>query len=339
MSIDHSLTNEQLLLGLEVAGLGLGTVDYLNDTITLDQRAANLFDLPADVEISRSKLHSKIHPDDIQKIEHQLSALLDPDDTDYIDVEHRVVHGDGSILWLAARKKIKFSEAQSGEEPRPLSGLVAIQDVTPYCEAQQRAQFLLDELNHRTKNILSVVQSIARMTAANGDMSTFSERFGQRLRGLAHNHDALVRNNWSHVELEELLEYHLKAFNDQGKTRVAMSGPSNVGLKPEAAQAVSMAIHELATNASKYGALSSAEGHIDLNWQWGDKPESSSDLMITWQEKGGPEVSPPQRAGFGQRVVKDMAEASTGGRVDLDYRAAGLHWSLEIPGASLSNLI
>lgn len=322
---------EQLALGIKIAGIGLGTVNYVADTITLDARAAAIFGLSADTALPRDALHDCIHSEDRAAIDHQVDDLLAPHGETFIEVTHRVLHPDGRTLWVNARKEVTFEETPDGQQ-RPVSGMVAIHDVTQQMQSQLKAEFLLKELNHRSKNLLTVVQSIARRTAATGDTADFNERFGQRLAGLAHNLDALVRNNWSHADLGGLVASQLEAFADTSSKRIKIDGPK-VGVTGNGAQAIGMALHELATNATKYGALAVDAGTVSITWEITTQP--SDGIVVTWQERGGPAVTEPTRAGFGQLVLRDMAASALNGTVDLQYRASGLFWKLFIPHSEL----
>lgn len=318
--------DDKYQLGIEVAGIGLGTVDYLADTITLDGRAAELFELPADTPVARDRLHARIHPDDMPAINAKLDRLLDPDDVPVVDVSHRIVQGNGGIVWVNARKQVAFSQS-GGSDPRiPVSGLVAIMDVTAHKRDQQRAEFLLQELNHRSKNLLTVIQSIARRTFSGGDIDSFLERFGQRLSGLSVNLDALVNGNWQQVDLGLLVRSHLEAFAAQGTSRITIEGPQ-VRLSPDQAQAIGLAVHELATNALKYGALSQETGRVRVSWD----VDAQDHVVLLWSETGGPEVMAPTRAGFGQTVIQQMAEQSLQGKVVLEYRPEGVSWQARFP--------
>ena len=320
----RSLLENKLHLGVKIAGLGLGSIDYVADTITLDERAATLFDLPCDTPILRADLHTRIHPEDFSSIRDQMQRLLDPHDEDHIEVTHRVVHRNGDVLWLSARKQVQFSAPRKGEERTPVSGLVAIIDITAHKADQQRIQLLMDELNHRSKNLLTVVQSLARMTFGSGDISTFKERFSDRLRGLARNHDVLVKGEWSRVDLGALIASHLSGFTDEKNHRITMEGPQ-ITLQAQQSQAIGMALHELATNASKHGALSNNTGHIEIKWN----VTKEQKLSLSWTESGGPPVVKPVRFGFGQSVIKDMTAATLDGAVELKYLPEGIIWQVQ----------
>ncbi|MDU3047406.1 sensor histidine kinase, partial [Bradyrhizobium sp.] len=156
------------------------------------------------------------------------------------------------------------------------------------------------------------------------------ERFLQRLQAIASNQDLLIQNDWRFIPLGGLVRSQLGAFSDLVGNRIAIDGPE-IELTPEAAQAIGMAVHELATNAAKYGALSNDDGHVTLRWV-----RDGDDLEMIWRESGGPAVSPPTHSGFGSRVISDMVRAGLDGMVDVDFAPAGLRWHLRCPLQRLS---
>ena len=310
-----------LPLGVQVAGLGLGSVDYAADTITLDDRAADLFGLPAHQAIPRHTLHQRIHPEDLPEVEALVARMLSPDEPDYIDVVHRVQTNDGSERWLSARKQVTFDRPSGDRVRRPLTGLVAIMDMTPHKLAERRVQQLMHEMNHRLKNLLTVVQSIARMTARTGGPEDFMERFDARLRALSHNQDLMVLRGIDGVILGALVRQQLDPFTGDSNASLHITGP-DLPLRFEAIQPIGLALHELGTNAMKYGALSVKGGRLDVAWSvMGDRFEMS------WTESGGPVVTPPQRKGFGSTVLQGMTRSALEADVTLSYDPAGLHWS------------
>ena len=193
-------------------------------------------------------------------------------------------------------------------------------------EYEQKEVLLIREINHRAKNMLMVVDAIARQTAATSP-EDFVERFSARVQALSASQDLLVRNEWKGVEIEDLVRAQLAHFADLIGSRVAMQGPK-LRLKPAGAQAVGLALHELATNAGKYGALSVDTGRVDVCWA------DAETFTISWTEREGPPVSPPQRRGFGTIVMETMAERTVNGTVHLDYPASGVTWRLSCPAAN-----
>ena len=184
------------------------------------------------------------------------------------------------------------------------------------------------EMNHRAKNMLSVVDAIAHQTA-NRSPEDFVKRFSERIQSLSANQDLLVRNEWQGVGVEDLVRAQLAHFADLIGSRIPLHGPK-LRLNPASAQAIGLALHELATNAGKYGALSTERGCVDIGWRMID----AETFKIGWIERGGPPVVAPQRRGFGTIVMKEMVERSVSGTVGLDYAPSGMTWCLRCPAAN-----
>jgi PAS domain S-box-containing protein len=201
------------------------------------------------------------------------------------------------------------------------------EDLTELKAHEEQVHLLMREASHRAKNMLSLVQAIARQTVA-GAPEDFVERFAERIQALAANQDLLVRNEWRGVDVEDLVRAQLAHFADLVGSRIAMHGPK-LRLNSTAAQAIGLALHELATNAGKYGSLSTNRGRIDVAWG-----TDGDTLTMSWTERDGPPVSPPERRGFGSTVIASMAKATVGGEVQLDYAPSGLVWRLTCPAAN-----
>jgi two-component sensor histidine kinase/CheY-like chemotaxis protein len=194
-------------------------------------------------------------------------------------------------------------------------------------ERTEHIRQLLREMDHRSKNLLHVVQAIARQTAI-ASPDEFMPRLSERIQTLAASHDLLVRNRWQGIELSDLIRVQLGHFSDSLEDRIGLGGPPLL-LSVSAAQTFGMILHELATNAAKYGALSNESGHVDIRWA------VNGEFALSWTEHDGPTVAPPNRRGFGSTVVKAMAEASLDGHVDLDFAAAGLSWRVVCPASKV----
>jgi two-component sensor histidine kinase len=183
------------------------------------------------------------------------------------------------------------------------------------------------EVNHRAKNMLSVVDSIAHQTAARNP-EDFIECFSQRVQALSANQDLLVRNEWKGVDIADLVRAQLAHFADLIGSRIGLGGPK-LRLNPSSAQAIGLALHELATNAGKYGALSTDAGRVGISW------ETVGDIFsMNWTEREGPPISAPERRGFGTVVMEAMAARSVDGKVDLDYPPSGVTWRLSCPASN-----
>jgi two-component sensor histidine kinase len=199
-----------------------------------------------------------------------------------------------------------------------------IEDISARKRAEEQVRFLIGEANHRVKNLLGLVQAIARQTVA-GSVKEFIERFTERIRALAANQDLLACDERRGADLEVLVRAQLAHFADLVGSRITVRGPK-LHLNAAAAQAIGFALHELATNAGKYGALSTSAGRLDVSWHL-----DGNALTVGWIERGGPPVQPPDHRGFGTTVVDDMARRALNGEVQLDYARPGLTWRLTCP--------
>ena len=201
------------------------------------------------------------------------------------------------------------------------------QDITERKKREERENLLMREVNHRAKNMLSVVDAIARQTVTR-DPDHFVDRFSERIQALSANQDLLIRNSWLGVEVEDLVRAQLAPFADLVGSRIVLRG-AKLCLTAAAAQAVGLALHELAINAGKYGALSKDPGRVEIGW-W----IAGETFNMRWTERDGPPVYAPRRRGFGAVVIQDMAERSLDGKVDLNYAPAGLSWRLTCPAVN-----
>jgi PAS domain S-box-containing protein len=269
-----------------------------------------------------------LHPDD-RHLMHKFHELADKQDS--FTSEYRTVHPDGTVLWLRGRGQV-IARGPDGKAQRMVS---IVTDVTDRKAAEDHIQFLMHEISHRSKNLLMVIQSIARRTARSaGSMEEFESRFERRLQGLAASHDVLVSKNWQGAPLADLVRQQLVAFAEIQGSRIELAGP-DVVITAEAAQALGLAIHELATNAIKYGALSLPTGKVSVSWRFFGDAGAPRPLLLNWVEQGGPQVTPPQRKGFGHVVIGEMVERSLHGKVAMEFAPGGLNWSVSIPPANL----
>jgi PAS domain S-box-containing protein len=210
-------------------------------------------------------------------------------------------------------------------------GLVGVStDITDRKRAEERQAMMVRELHHRVKNSLATVQAIANSTARTAtDIDSFREAFNQRVISLARTHTLLAENSWGVIPLRELLAAELEPYGGGEEMRVSMEGP-DVALPSDVALSLGMAIHELTTNAFKYGALSKSGGSISVAWGIETK-DNSRQLRLSWIEAGGPAVAPPTRQGFGSRLLRHMLGGQFNGDVDMSFQADGLQFSVTIP--------
>lgn len=202
---------------------------------------------------------------------------------------------------------------------------------------EEHLRLLMRELTHRSKNLLAVIQAMARQTARHADtVDKFVEQFSARLQALGGAHDLLVRESWHGVGLMDLVKSQLGHYADLLGSQISLKGP-HLFLAPEPSQNLGMALHEMATNAAKYGALSTPQGKVEISWAWDNEAAEESDrkLRLDWREHDGPPVSKPTRKGFGTQVVERNLVRSLSATVDLDYAADGFRASILIPADSL----
>ncbi|MGJ5202575.1 sensor histidine kinase [Bradyrhizobium sp. HKCCYLR20261] len=199
-----------------------------------------------------------------------------------------------------------------------------VRDITDKRQTREQLHTLLAEVNHRSKNLLSLVQAIARQMTRHGRPLDL-DRFLQRLQAIASNQDLLIQNDWRFIPLRDLVHAQLSAFRDLIGNRIAIDGPQ-IELTPEAAQAIGLAVHELITNAARHGALSGNDGRVAIDWRC-----DGDDFDMSWRESGGPAVASPEQRGFGSRVITDMVRAGLDASVEIDYAASGLRWHLNCP--------
>ena len=199
-------------------------------------------------------------------------------------------------------------------------------DVTETARAAQLQKLMIDELNHRVKNTLATIQSIAMQTArSHEDPRTFAESFQARLMSLSHTHDLLTRSHWEGADLRAVLEHETSAH---GQSRIVLNGPS-LALGPAAALSMGMIFHELATNAAKYGALSVPDGRVFVDWTISNQADRV--LSVVWHEVGGPPVEAPTRRGFGSRLIERNVRHDLAGEAKLSYASDGFIAELSIP--------
>lgn len=234
---------------------------------------------------------------------------------------------DGSEFWAG----LLISPVRD-EKGEIIQHFASFTDLTRHKAEQAQSRMLIDELNHRVKNTLATVQSIVSQALRNAtDPAAIREAIESRLFALSRSHDLLTRENWESAGLHDVIDAALEPFGiaNGRKERFVVTG-ANIRFPPNAAVALGIAFHELATNAAKYGAFSNGHGCIGIEWTV--VPSSNEDrLILRWQEKDGPPVTPPTRKGFGSRVMEHGLTHELKGSVELDYRPDGLVCTIDIP--------
>jgi PAS domain S-box-containing protein len=240
------------------------------------------------------------------------------------DAEYRIEIG-GSVRWY------DFHIDALRDVEGAIVGLTgAAVDITERKESEAHLRLLMRELTHRSKNLLAVIQAMARQTAKHaGNVERFLQRFSERLQALARSHDLLVQESWHGASLDDLVRSQLGHYLDRKNSQVSIEG-KDVQLKPEAAQSLGLALHELATNAAKYGALSRVRGRVHIAWKR-LPPERGSAIELQWTETKGPKVSGPKRRGFGSMVIEHNLARAIEAEVSLTFDPDGLKCRMIVP--------
>jgi two-component sensor histidine kinase len=200
---------------------------------------------------------------------------------------------------------------------------------------EEHLEFVLDELSHRSKNLLAVVQSFAHHVARKTEnFKDFDAAFSTRLRALADTHDLLVARAWSGTNIRDLIRTQLMPFCEANESRLTSEGPE-LTLNPKAAEQMGLALHELGTNASKHGAFAAPAGTVTIQWELENHGPDNEYLRIVWTERGGPTLNTPRAAGFGHTVVTKVVPTSLQGKASLQFQSEGIIWTLVVPASSI----
>jgi PAS domain S-box-containing protein len=316
-------SEERLRLATDSTGVGIYDIDLATGSGRWTERAFEVLGLvpPADREGSFEQWRAAVHPDDLGKLLSEHDRALAAGSS--WRAEYRIRrHDDGEVRWLETLGAFVKSEGR-------VRSIGVVADITDRKRLEEHQQLLVHELNHRVKNTLTIIQSITRQTLVNAGASQHvREALENRLGALASAHDVLTREKWESASLRQAIEGALAGLG-VAPSRTRLAGP-DVALAPKTFVAIAMAIHELATNAMKYGALSNAEGRVLLAWNL-----AAGRLKLEWREEGGPLVAAPSRRGFGTRLIQRGLAAELAGRVDLEFRPEGLTCRIDAPVPAL----
>jgi len=252
--------------------------------------------------------------DDVRKVQRTLEV-----------VEHELDLKDESATFVMRMRPYRT-------RANVISGVViTFTNITERKQQADHLQILMKELQHRTNNLFTVIQAMARQTARHSaDFTEFETYFAARIQGLSKSNLLLIDQDWKGVQLEALVQSQLAPFIGVETGRLEMDGPPAV-MTAETVQTLGMALHELATNAAKYGALSSGEGKIVLNWRFEDDDNAPETFWLEWREQGGPIVKPAKRKGFGRFVTDQMITRGLNARIETDFAPSGLRWTIQMP--------
>jgi two-component sensor histidine kinase/CheY-like chemotaxis protein len=304
--------------GLAMAAGNMGSWDFnlVSGAWFWDEGQSHIFGVDhAGFVPSVERIRQGIYPEDIEKIRKQVIGLSADNAT--CEFEFRIVRPTGDIRWCTAVAVASFDAAG---KPARLSGVTT--DITERKEAETRQALLAREVDHRAKNTLAVVQAIVRM-AKRDSIEDYARSIEGRIGALAQTHELLSQSRWEGADIRRLVDEELAPYHGENPGRVTTAGQSLV-LLPEQAQLVAMAVHELATNAAKYGSLSVEAGKVDVSWS-----DADGTLFLNWAESGGPHVVPPAKLGFGTKIISSLG-GSRRGRTQFSWHPSGLHFTLEL---------
>ena len=315
---------QEATLALAVDAGNVGTWDYNpnEDVLVCSERCYAMFGIKPGDSDTIDDFFARMHDDDREATWTALTRAMDPVNGGDYDVEYRTIgRDDGIERWIAAKGRAFFDEAG-----RPLRVVGATVDITERKRAELHLRLMVNELNHRVKNTLATIQAIAAQTFhAARSLPQAQEAFSARIIALAEAHDILTRENWEGAELEDVLD---RLRNLHGSPECfTFSGPP-VWLSPRMALSLSMALHELGTNAAKYGALSVPSGRVRIDWTVTPGPDAPR-LALTWTESGGPPVTVPTRRGFGSRLIERGLTAELSGEARIDFAPEGVICRIE----------
>jgi PAS domain S-box-containing protein len=318
--------NMQLELAGKAGLVGSYAHNVNTDMMQVSEGYAAIHGLPeGTTESSRSEWKRRTHPEDLaRKLAIERDAFRER--RGEYGVEYRIFRG-GEVRWIESRSFISYD---SNGNPHRIIGVNI--DITERMRAEEHQRILVAELDHRVKNMLATVSAVASRTQdASGSVEEFVTALDGRIRSMASAHELLSTRRWQGIPLAELVRRELAPYATRNNAEI--EGPE-VMLRAEAGQAVAMMIHELATNAAKYGAFSTRSGRVSVRWHW--KLNGSAQIVLEWQESGGPKVEAPKKAGYGTSVVRELIPYEFEGTVDLSFDPEGFRCRLEIPFDRLS---
>jgi len=315
----------RLKLAQTTAGLTFVDFDFKTNTMAVSEKFYSMFGFRpgADVKRARAAFLARVHPADRDRLAAlQAEALATGQSS---AATYRIIAADNSERWIETNCEISLDR-----DGNPSRFLATNLDVTHHKQQELQIEFLMRESLHRSNNILSVIQSISNQTARTSkSVDDFQHKFVQRLQGISASHDLLIQKGWKKIELTALIQKQLAPFIGADQNRLKLSG-TQIYLSAEAAQSLGLAFHELATNATKYGALRNSEGHIMLTWRKVDYDGVPS-LTLEWKESNGPPIEAANSKGFGSIFIERMITHAVGGESIAQYPSSGFVWLLRAP--------
>jgi PAS domain S-box-containing protein len=312
----------ELRLASDAAGFGTYAYNIATGRMHCSPRLKSLLGTDVEGDLSLEKFLSLIHPDDRSAVRQCMSSIPEKGASTH-EVEFRAIRAAGGVRWLLDRGRC-FSNSDKSEQPLRVMGTIL--EITERKLAEEHQQLLLAELDHRVKNILANVTAMVHLSSARADsVKAFVSTLDGRIMALSNAHGLLSRRNWVAAELSTLVTTALEPFRSGRESNLKVDGPPvQVGAK--VAQSLAMILHELATNAVKYGALSVPEGTVAVSWS----RLADGKLRFGWRERGGPTVLEPEKDGFGLTVLRTVG-AEIGAQLEFAFQPEGIKYVLVGP--------
>jgi PAS domain S-box-containing protein len=326
LELRQSLERWKRTFDLAMVASDMGTWRYnlVDNICEYDENAQRLYGLTeARFLHDEAGVSAKFHSDDLEKMWSRVAEALDPEGSGRYEAEYRVKQSDGSWRWLSAWGLVEFEGDGTNRKPVAIAG--ASKDLTKLKQADELQRMLLNELNHRIKNTLATVQAIASSTIrASRTMDDFQQAFYGRIASLSKTHSLLTDNEQRFVPLRQLLKNELEIYEDGDGQRIVLSGPE-VMISAHVSVSFAMAVHELTTNALKYGALSVLGGILRVTWS-----QNGERLLMRWDESNVPITRQPTRVGFGSQLLQRLLPQQLGAAVDMKFARDGLKAEISI---------
>jgi PAS domain S-box-containing protein len=282
-----------------------------------------IFGLPPDTQLTDDDMRGFYMPGELDRIRSITYPAFARGERK-MELEYRVRRADGAVRWIMTR-----GEMAADAEGLPRGSIGVMMDITDRKDSEERMKLLAREVDHRANNLLAVVQGTIQLSQAPSPEALRKVLSG-RISALGRAHQLLSEARWEGADLRRLVEEELLAFSLGAASRVSIRGKP-VALPPPAAQALAMSLHELATNAAKYGALSTPQGHVAVSWA----RDAHGLLTIRWVESKGPVVTPPTRRGLGANMLARALSGALKGETRMDWRSTGLICELALPAETV----
>ncbi|WP_296040613.1 PAS domain-containing protein [uncultured Agrobacterium sp.] len=320
---DLIASEERLNFTLKAGGLGTWTLDLPAQKLSCSALCKDNFGRSPTDKFDYEELKSSIHPGDFDRWQDAVMSALSSDGN--LQVEYRINRPDGTLSWVEVRAETKFS---ADGQPILMNGISM--DITARKAVEAEKAVIAQEMGHRIKNMMATVQSIVNQSMRGDfDVTTMRNNITSRLDALGRSHDVLRGRDFLSANIRAVIERAIEPF-DAGK-RFVISGPDFL-LSHQGSNTLALSLHELATNAAKYGALSTSEGRVIIDWRI-----DGDEFHFAWVESGGPAVSPPKKSGFGTRLIRMLGLGLTG-KASIDYNVTGVVFTASTNLASLSEI-